>query len=543
MKKELYLIISTLIPQDSLGNTVIGGSTSDNVVSQLSGQKPLVVYVKKGAEFRWTMILTILSYISVSAISFKDDSTNPIALSLETTTSSTDPFNILLITSAGVISGFFTSTNGIKGIIPSKGLKYENSGNFYLAMQHYGTQYFYFLKFGSALSNKNTIFNLKWPQTQTQANAVVNDEQASYYFYGGILKDSGGSFYTAVVNVYYTGAIQQIFTIRNSAATQQFSIKSLDYLQDTSASTRCLAACAEDGQNVLILKLNVNAARSSISLGSSTDINYYASSLNNKIFSGWMDLSQVLYVGSITTFTSEALTTTSFTKNIGWLMNINPSESEFTITNSLSSPQSMTNEPLIYSTLTSTFVNTTATTSYASRTSTSAVTYIVPQILTTSMKSIITPNIGNKIYTIGSTAMIITIPAFTLQQSCLDVIFKYSSNISDVSGFVTFVASTREYTVFSSNQEYNGIYTIKMLGRINNEQNTEVSFKLIMIGDCSYASITSTSYNPTLSSQIGTYNLSFVGILLYPLSDGEINPKNETIYIKFQNEWWEKLFD
>ncbi|CDW79331.1 UNKNOWN [Stylonychia lemnae] len=237
-----------------------------------------------------------------------------------------------------------------------------------------------------------------------------------------------------------------------------------------------------------------------------------------------MDLSQVLYVGTISTFTSEAPITTSFSKNIGWLMNINPSE---------------------------------------------------------------------------------------IQQKQYDMFLKHQpmqSHISNVSGFVTFAASTREFTVFTSNQEYNGIYTLKMLGRINNEQRTEVSFKLIMIGACSYASITSTqqsditytlnsglqnftlnafnanttgcsitytlsdasashnfnsnltqtsvpnlftfdqtsmviSSNPTLSSQIGTYNLSLVGILLYPLSDGEINPKNGTVYIKFYSEWWEKLFD
>ncbi|CDW78244.1 UNKNOWN [Stylonychia lemnae] len=404
-------------------------------------------------------------------------------------------------------------------------------------MQLYGTQYFYILKLESDLQNKNTVFNLKWPQAQTQANAVVNDETASYYFYGGILKDSGGTFFTAIVDVRFNGEVQQIFTIRKSSSTQQFSIKSLDYLRDTSAGTRCLVACAEDGQNILFMKLNVNSARTQVSQGSSTylvsqnnnqlrlgeadfsafqyrqkDISYYSSSLNNQFFSGWMDLSQVLYVGTISTFTSETPTTTSFTQKVGWLMNFNPSESEITITNSLSSPSSMASESLTFSTLlTSTFVSTSEATGFATKTSTSSITYIVSQIFTTSLKTIITPSIGNKVYIIGSSAMTITIPAYTLQQICSDLIFKYTSDISTVSGFVTFDTNTRVYTVSTSTQAYNGEYTIKMLGRINHEQSAEVSFQLTLIGACSYVSITSTSQTDITYTDIGTYTFELKG--------------------------------
>ncbi|CDW80617.1 UNKNOWN [Stylonychia lemnae] len=437
---------------------MIGGSTSDNQISLLSGEKPLIVYVKKGGEFQWTMILNILSYISVSAISFKDISTTQIALSLQTTPSSTDPFNIL--------------------------------------------------KFSSALANKNTVFYLKWPQNGTLANAITIYQKP-------------------------LGNVLQL--VQKMAKRYQF------YNQM---------------QMPFVLLLVLAHQR------------------------GWMDLLQVLYVGTIQTLTSEDQKTTTFVKNIGWFMNIDPSSSEIIITNTLTSPESISNETLTYS--------------YSSLSNqfSSAITQIVPQIITTSNKTILTTPVTNKVYTIGTTAMYFTVPAFTLQQTCLDVVFKYTSDISTVQNFVTFTSVTRMYTIFTNNQAFSGIYTIKMKGRINNEQSAEVEIQLFLIGACLYASIAGTSQpdktftlnggiqnftlnsfstnttgcsitytlsdasldsliqtsgpglftfnqtsmvlscNPTLSTQIGTYNLSLVGNLYLPQYNGEINPKNQTIYFK-----------
>ncbi|CDW76641.1 UNKNOWN [Stylonychia lemnae] len=213
MQNFKYLFTFSLLPCDNTGNTVIGGSTFDNDVSLLMNQKPLIVYVKKGGEFKWSFIINILSYISISAISFKDGSTSTIAFSLESLVSSTDPLNVMLISSSGITAYIFTSTSGIKGYIPSSGLKFESSGNFYLAMHPESTNQFSILKFGSTASNKNTVFYWKWNQMPSYANVVANDDYASIYYFGGILIDNGGNVCTAIVIALFDGSIQQILAI------------------------------------------------------------------------------------------------------------------------------------------------------------------------------------------------------------------------------------------------------------------------------------------------------------------------------------------
>ncbi|CDW71352.1 cadg domain containing protein [Stylonychia lemnae] len=511
-----------VVDQDTQGNTIIGGSTSDNEVSQLSGQKPLVVFISNGGDFQWTMIFNILSYFSVSDITFRYSSSTRIALSFQTTASSTDPFNIMVLTSTGTVFGFYTLTSLTKSFIPATCLKYKSTGLVYLAMQPEGTQYFQIMRFDPDSVAIN--FYKKWPQSETQANTVDYDTSNSYHYYGGILKDSGGTFYTSVVTVETSGNAKQIFTIRKSTATQQFSVKRIEYFQDTAAGTKCLAVCAEDGQDAMIMKLNVNSGYTLDSPGQSTlingytqciqvsakncmtirylvgannaqiklgeadfsssqyrykDVNYYTSDANNQIFHSWMDSTQVIYVGTIKAFTNEAATTTTFTQNIGWLMNSDPSYSEITITNALSTPSSMSTETLTYSTLSNSFQSITDTIGKVSKQFTSAIISIVPQIVTPSVMTIITSTIADQQYAIGNEAMTFTIPAFTLQQTCSDVVFQYSSDVSALSAFVQFSASTRFYTVYTNSKSYAGVYEIKMIGKINNNQSAEHQYNYL----------------------------------------------------------------
>ncbi|CDW83348.1 UNKNOWN [Stylonychia lemnae] len=191
----------TCLDSNSEGSTVIGGYTNDNKVSQLTGTKPLVVFLRDG-KIQWTMTFNILNYYQVSAIAFQESVETYIALSLQTDSLSSDPFNVMVISSSGTLYAFFISTFGIQGTVLQHGLKFDDSQYIYLAMQPVTTtKYFQMVITDFTLTNKNTNLFKKWPYSGSQANTVTIDVSQSYAYFGGIIKSQEGLFYSSIVSL------------------------------------------------------------------------------------------------------------------------------------------------------------------------------------------------------------------------------------------------------------------------------------------------------------------------------------------------------
>ncbi|CDW83347.1 UNKNOWN [Stylonychia lemnae] len=206
-----------------------------------------------------------------------------------------------------------------------------------------------------------------------------------------------------------------------------------------------------------------------------------------------MDNTQVLYVGTAKSLIDQAQTTYTFNNNVGWLMNVDPSTSEIVIGNSFQGFTIWTNTQFTTSPLSDQFISTQESITYSQQSKTWAEANIVEQIPTKNKKTIIPSTVPDQEYNVYST-LIFDVPAFTLLETCTDVVFTYSCTLTQaLDQFITFTPSNRRFVITSIDPTIAGVYYLKITGKINNDQSETITIKLTVNSECKYSSITANS--------------------------------------------------
>eukprot|EP00347_Sterkiella_histriomuscorum_P016790 403351843 len=572
------------IHYDSSNNIYVGGSTFDQLVSGYpAGEKPLVMSIGGSGQHKWSVIINTPNYYRVSALTLRDNHASAMAAALDS-----NQEDRLLIIQLNYVTGALVAqhkpSSDYRGYIGPDGIKFEQTGMLYFSLTQNGNKWMAF-KYQSGSGTKSSVFVRTSNQINTEANAVVNDDGASYYYFAGSLQDSLNTPYASITITSSSGAIQQNLGINLGVSNPPWSVKRLNYYENTGTNTYCLATCTSNGQSVVLSKLNVAAASTSMNMVSSvmrTDMQecvqvipkgttcmaiYFLTTYQYDVKYGYIDLStsnifidtisypahadnkfndgyffgasaQGFFVGSLYYY-ENVPTLNTLVQPAGYVMSAHQTLNDITQTiTSVSQPVAYLTA---YSITNFTLSSTTASLTMTPFTITSQ-TGDTDQMNQYEKYTIIQSNQTDQSYGVSSPIIEVQFAPFTLQQTCTDVVFTYESILTtQAASFITFTPANRTFSISTSSIANVGTFTVTIKGLINTEQYKLSSFILTVTGPCQYATVTSAvqptniNYivgNPSAVFTLNTFTSNTTGCgITYTLA--QINGTSSSTFFNF----------
>eukprot|EP00347_Sterkiella_histriomuscorum_P011947 403370486 len=502
-------------------NIIIGGSTTDQNVSGLSGEKPIIISILPNGNYKWKKVIDQAGYFSVTALSIHSlDQSKGLIVALDSKDIES-LFIIQLSKHDGTLLAAHKTPSAIRGFIPTDGLLFENDGNVYLCGTHYQDKWMS-LKYMTGSIDQPSKFYILSAQTQTEANVIVPDYQMYRYFVAGLAKDSNGNQNPSIALIRSIGQILQVQGL-NLATTNAlpYSVQKLAY-HSTSSSNNWLASCSSNNQNVVISKFNVDSNQSSfnhvksrqfdsmtaclqvVPTGSNGDQIYFLVSNQNLLYFGFVDFSlnrlsyviksypsnsenklktgffygtntKAYYIGSMIEINSGEL----YNQPVGFLQSTLATDQQVTITYLSVSPTNITGHQISNS-------------SFQAIYNTFQLTELTPDLVSQIETYNITPSTMTNIdYTVKGSMITFKFNPFSINITCDDLQFKYSIAITPEKGLdvIKFFESNRTILIYTTDNAYIGPYEVQVKGMINNFQYKTTSFTINIEDPCSTAII------------------------------------------------------